>query len=58
MPNFLSNEKSQDSLLLNILNNIDIHEEIPIMIEKNNSSQEVESDIQTKSSNTPISIFF
>ena len=34
MTNFLINEKSQDSLLLNVLSNIYIHEEIPIMVEK------------------------
>ena len=58
VPNFLINEKSQDILLLNVLSNIDIHEEIPIMVEKNDSSGEVESDIQSKSSNTPIPIVF
>ena len=58
VPNFLINEKRQDSLLLNVLINIDIHEEIPIMVEKNDSSEEVESDIQSESSNTPIPIVF
>ena len=56
VPNFIINEKSQNSLLLNVLSNIDIHEEIPIMVEKNYSREEVESDIQSKSSNTPIPI--
>ena len=56
VPNFLINEKSQDILLLNVLSNIDIHEEIPIMVEKNDSNEEVESDIQFKSSSTPIPI--
>ena len=51
VPNFLINEKRQDSLLLNGLSNIDIHEEIPIMVEKNDSGEEVDSDIQYKSSN-------
>ena len=51
VPNFLINEKRQDSLLLNGLSNIDIHEEIPIMVEKNDSGEEVDSDIQSKSSN-------
>ena len=41
VPNFLINEKRQDSLLLNVLSNIDIHEEIPIMVEKNDSSEDV-----------------
>ena len=58
VPNFLINEKSQDSLFLNVLSNVDIYEEIPIMVEKNDSSGEVESDIQSKSSNTPIPIVF
>ena len=56
MPNFLTNEKSQDSLLLNILSNIDIHVEMPIMVQKNDSSEKVESDIQFKSSNTPLQL--
>ena len=56
VPNFLINEKSQDILLLNVLSNIDIHEEIPIMVEKNDSNEEVESDIQFNSSSTPIPI--
>ena len=51
VPNFLINEKRQDSLLLNGLSNIDIHEEIPIMVEKNDSGEEVDSDVQSKSSN-------
>ena len=55
---FLINQISQDSLLLNELSNIDIHEEIPIMVERNDSSEEVESDIQSKSSNTTIPIVF
>ena len=55
VPNFLINEKSQDSLLVHVLSNINIHQEIPIMFEKNDSSKEVESDIQSKSSNIPIS---
>ena len=38
--NFLINEKTQESLLINVLNNIDINEEIPMMIEKNNLSFE------------------
>ena len=58
VPNFLINGKRQDSLLLNVLSNIDIHEEIPIMVEKNDSTEEVESDIQSESSNTPIPIVF
>ena len=41
VPNFLINEKRQDSLLLNVSSNIDIHEEIPIMVEKNDSSEDV-----------------
>ena len=60
VPNFLINEKSPYSLLLNVLSNIDsnieIHEEILIIVEKNDSSEEVEIDIHSKSSNTPIPI--
>ena len=48
MPNFLTNEKSQESLLLNVLSNIDIHVEMPIMVQKNDSSE--------KSSNTPLQL--
>ena len=51
-------KKVKISLLYNALSNIDTHEEIPIMAEKNYSSEEVESDIQSKSSNTPIPIVF
>ena len=58
VPNLLINEKSQDSLLLNVFSNIDIHEEILTMVEKNDSSEEAESDIESKSSNTPIPIVF
>ena len=58
MPKFLTNEKSQDGLLLNVLSNIDMHVEIPIMVQKNDPSEEVESDIQSKSSNTPIPVVF
>ena len=58
MTNFKKKKKSQDSLLLNVLSNIYIHEEIPVMVEKNDSSEEVESDILSKSSNTPIPIVF
>ena len=62
VPNFLINEKSPHSLLLNVLSNIDsnidIHEEILTIVEKNDLSKEVESDIQSKSSNTPIPIVF
>ena len=50
VPNFLINEKSKDSLLFNVLSNIDIHKEIPIMFEKNESRTDVENDIQSKSS--------
>ena len=35
IPIFLINEKSQDNLLINVLKNIDINEEIPMMVEKN-----------------------
>ena len=35
IPIFLINEKSQDNLLTNVLKNIDINEEIPMMVEKN-----------------------
>ena len=58
MPNFLINEKSPDSLFLNVLSNIDVHEEIPVMVEKNDLSEEGKSDIQSKSSNIPIPIVF
>ena len=51
-------KKVKNSLLFNVLSNLDMHEEIPIMVEKNDSSNEVESDIQSKFSNTPITIVF
>ena len=35
IPNFLTSEKSQDSLFINVLNNKDINEEISVMVEKN-----------------------
>ena len=38
IPDFLINEKSQDSL--HVLNNIDKNEEIPMMVEKNDLSFE------------------
>ena len=44
-PKFLINEKIENSLLLNVLNNKDIHEEILIIVEKNGSREDVESDI-------------
>ena len=34
IPNFLINEKSQDSLSINVLNNINIDDEIPIIVER------------------------
>ena len=43
---------------MSIFSNIDIHEEILTMVEKNDSSEEVESDIESKSSNTPIPTVF
>ena len=40
IPNFLINQKSQDSLLSNLSNNIDKNEEIQIMVVKNDLSVE------------------
>ena len=46
IPNFLINQKSQHSLLSNLLNNIDINEETQIKVVKNNVSvEEVDSVI-------------
>ena len=56
---FLINGKSQDSLFINVLNNIKINDEIPIIVQRNDSRvEEVESDIHSVSSNLPISILF
>ena len=53
IPNFLINQKSQDSLISNILNNIDINEEIQIMVVKNDLSvEEVGGVIRSISYNT------
>ena len=52
IPSFLINEKSQDSLTINVLNNINIDDEIQIIVERNGSRvEEVESDIHSISSN-------
>ena len=46
VPSFQINSKNQDSLSINILNNINIDDEIPIIVEGNGSrAEEVESDI-------------
>ena len=55
IPNFLINQKSQDSLISNILNNIDINEEIQIMVVKNDLSvEEVGGVIRSISYNTVV----
>lgn len=58
IPIFLINEKSQDNLLINVLKNIDINEEIPMMVEKNDLAKRwgVESAIHSISHNTSILI--
>ena len=46
VPSFQINSKNEDSLSINILNNINIDDEIPIIVEGNGSrAEEVESDI-------------
>lgn len=58
-PNFVINEKSQDSLLINVLNNLDIIEEIPMMVDKNDLSiEEIESAIHSISCKHTHSNFF
>ena len=57
IPSFLINEKIQDSLSINVLNDINIDDEIPIIVESL-CVDEVESDIHSISSNLPIPIFF
>ena len=57
IPSFLINEKIQDSLSINVLNDINIDDEIPIIIESL-CVDKVESDIHSISSNLPIPIFF
>ena len=53
IPNFLINQKSQDSLLSNLSNNIDKNEEIQIMVVKNDLSvEEVGGVIRSISYNT------
>ena len=53
---FLINEKSQDSLSINVLNQINIDDEITIIVEKNGSIlEEVKNCI---SSNLPVPILF
>ena len=52
-------KKIQDSLSINVLNNINIDDEIPIIVERSRSCvEEVENDIHSISSNLPIPIFF
>ena len=59
IPSFLINEKNQDSLSINVLNNINIDDEIPIIVERNGSCvEEVESDIHSISNNLLIPILF
>ena len=59
IPSFLINEKSQDSLSINVLKNINIDDEIPVIVERSGLCvEEVESDIHSISSNLPIPIFF
>ena len=46
VPSFHINGKNEDSSSINILNNINIDDEIPIIVEENGSrAEEVESDI-------------
>ena len=40
IPSFLINEKNQDSLSINVLNNINIDDEILIIVERNGSRAE------------------
>ena len=48
IPSFLINEKNQDSLSFNVLNNINTDDEIPLIGERNGSHiEEVESDIHS-----------
>ena len=59
IPSFLINEKSQDSLSMNALNNTSTDDEIPIIVERNALRvKEVESDIHSISSNLSVPIFF
>ena len=57
--NFLIIEESEDSLFINVLNNIDINEEIPMILEKSDLNvKEVEIVILFISYDTPIPILF
>ena len=59
IPSFLINQKHQDSLAINVLNNINIDDKILIIVERNDSRVEkVESEIHIISSNLPIPILF
>ena len=60
IPSFFINEKNQDSFLsINVLKNINIDDEIPVIVERNGSRvEEIESDIHSISSNLSISILF
>ena len=59
IPSFLINEKSRNSLSINVLSNINIDDEIPIIVERSGLCvEEVESDIDSISSNLPITFFF
>ena len=59
IPSFLINGKSQDSLSINVLNNINIDDEIPKIVERNGSPvEEVKSDIHSVSSSFSIPILF
>ena len=56
---FLINEKSQDSISINVLNQINIDDEITIIVERNGLRvEEVESDIHFIPSNLPVPILF
>ena len=56
---FLINGKSQNSLFINVLSNIKIDNEIPVIVQRNGSRvEEVESDIHSISSNLPFPILF
>ena len=55
---FLLKDSLQDRLSINLLNNINIDDEIPITVERSGLCvEEVESDIHSISSNLPIPVF-
>ena len=55
----INNEKKQDGLSINVLNNTNIDDEIPIIVERNCSHvEEVECNTYSISNNLPIPILF